>query len=85
MNGIQLSNFSTVWGWVGVANQSTKSTQKLNAEETAIINILVGGPLYLEELVSALYLDTSQVTATLLLMEMKGLVRHLGQTKYSKV
>jgi DNA processing protein len=53
--------------------------------EIKIIEILDREPLHLDELVRISGINTSEVSARLTIMEMKGLVRNLGNSIYKKV
>jgi DNA processing protein len=53
--------------------------------EAKIVEILSVEPLHLDELVRISGVKTSEVSARLTIMEMKGMVKHLGQGIYKKV
>jgi len=53
-------------------------------EEANILEYLENEPLYLDELVRISGSKTSEISARLTIMEMKGLVRNLGGGKYKK-
>lgn len=53
--------------------------------EKAIFSLLDSGELHMDEIVRKLKMQTSQVSATLTIMEMKGLIKNLGEGMYRKV
>ena len=53
-----------------------------NPEEAAILGALAETPLTINELIRATKLDTSQMTATLMVMELEKKVRNLGNGKF---
>lgn len=55
-----------------------------SAEEAKIIKYLEDEPLFLDELVRITGSQTSEISARLTIMEMKGLVKNLGGGKYRK-
>tara|TARA_Y100000031_G_scaffold154951_1_gene204232 strand:+ start:39 stop:1127 length:1089 start_codon:yes stop_codon:yes gene_type:complete len=68
----------------------TQSTSELpapepeNEIETELIKNLNKQPLHVDDLIRATHLEPSIVTSTLTLMEMKGMVRHVGGMNYVK-
>jgi len=54
-------------------------------EEVKIIDILENEPLHLDELVRISGSKTSEVSARLTIMEMKGMVRNIGGGIYKKI
>jgi DNA processing protein len=55
------------------------------AEERELLDILESEPLHLDELVRISGSKTSEISARLTIMEMKGMVRNLGQGMYKKI
>ena len=53
-------------------------------EESKLIEILENEPLYLDELVRISGCRTSEISARLTIMEMKGMVRNIGGGKYKR-
>lgn len=51
-------------------------------EEEKILSVLSSEPLYIDELVHLTQLDTAKVNSTLVVMEMKGMVKNLGGMQY---
>jgi DNA processing protein len=60
----------------------TREFLPTNPTEEKILAHLSKTPLHIDELVAATGLETSLVSSTLTLMEMKGMVRHLGGMHY---
>ena len=54
-------------------------------EEMVILEFLENEPLHLDELVRITGSKTSDVSARLTIMEMKGMVKSLGGGKYKKI
>jgi len=54
-------------------------------EQAKILAILDREPLHLDELVRISGLQTNEISATLTIMEMKGMVKNLGQGMYKKI
>lgn len=52
--------------------------------EKAIFSLLDSGELHMDEIVRKLNMQTSKVSATLTIMEMKGLVKNIGEGVYRK-
>lgn len=55
-----------------------------NPDEEKIVEVLKNEPLYLDELVRITGSKTSEISARLTIMEMKGLVKNLGRGMYKK-
>ncbi|MEM8859007.1 MAG: DNA-processing protein DprA [Chloroflexota bacterium] len=53
-----------------------------SAEEAALMPVLSREPLHVDELANLSELPSSQVSSTLTLLELKGLVQHVGGMKY---
>ena len=53
-----------------------------NAQEAKILEILTHEPLHIDELIRAIGLDTSKIISILTIMEMKGMVKNLGNMEY---
>lgn len=51
-------------------------------EEKILLEVLANGPKHIDELVRETELSAATVNATLSLMEIKGLVRHMGKMQY---
>ena len=51
-------------------------------EEKLLLEHLTSDPLYIDELIRLTNLNTSAINSTLTLMEMKGMVRNLGNMQY---
>jgi DNA processing protein len=64
--------------------EQTKARQVLPEDETeaALLNYLSADPTHVDELQQRVDLPISQVTSTLALMELKGMVRQVGGMKY---
>lgn len=56
-----------------------------NATEAALYNLMDLEPMHIDELAVKLELPIDEVTATLTMMELKGMVRHLGGMRYIAV
>lgn len=54
-------------------------------EERKILEILSDDPVHLDAIIQTLKLDTKIINSTLTIMEMKGLVRHIGSGQYIKI
>ncbi len=52
-------------------------------EEKLIVSILVKKPLHIDEILQACTLETSIISSTLAIMEMKGMVKNLGGKYYT--
>jgi len=64
----------------GVERAAFKADSK---EEQAILDLLKGGPVHVDELARASKLPAAKVGSLLSLMELKGQIKNLGQNKYS--
>lgn len=53
-----------------------------SAEETAIITHLTHEPIHINDIIRLTGLDTSLINSTLVIMEMKGMIKNLGGMKY---
>lgn len=62
--------------------QEIKEHQELLPEERAILSLLLIENLYIDEIVRKIGLDSGKVGSFLSLMEIKGLVKHLGGGTY---
>jgi DNA processing protein len=56
-----------------------------NATEAQLFNVLSHEPLHVDEIRSQTDLTIEQVTSTLALMELKGMVRQVGGMRYTAV
>lgn len=56
----------------------------LEEEERQIVEVLADGNLHVDDIVRELKMETATVSATLTLLEIKGMVRHLGGMVYSR-
>ena len=68
--------------------QQFKKNQEIipdTPEEGVILKHLANEPLHLNEIVKRSHLTTQEVNATLMMLEMKGTVRNLGNNTYSIV
>lgn len=54
-----------------------------NAEESVLLDLLKIESLHIDEIIQQSQLDTRTVSATLVMMEMKGMVRSLGGMRYT--
>jgi DNA processing protein len=66
------------------AAQATPPAPKLSHDETLLVTSLEVGELSLDELVAATRLPISKVSSTLLVLEMKRLVKVLPGNRYTK-
>ena len=57
-----------------------KASSKLQQD---IVNLLQKSPKHLDEIIDLLNIDTSQVSSEIMLMEIKGLIRHIGGNRYA--
>lgn len=55
-----------------------------NKTEKILFELLSGEPIHVDKLSQCAKLDISNVNSTLSIMEMKGMVKHLGNQKYAK-
>lgn len=55
-----------------------------NPTETLILEILSKEPIYIDDIIKLSKLTTQKVNSALTLMEIKGLIRHLGGNYYAK-
>jgi DNA processing protein len=53
-----------------------------NAEERALLPLLTHDPCHIDELIRASTLDAPIVAATLTMMELKGMVKHIGNMQF---
>jgi len=53
-----------------------------NEEEAKILSLLSDEPIHIDKIVNDAKMDTAQVNATIVLMEMKGKIRNLGGMNY---
>jgi DNA processing protein len=53
-----------------------------NEEEAAVLEYLSAEPTHVDELQQQIEMPISQVTSTLAMMELKGMVRQVGGMKY---
>lgn len=67
-----------------VDKEKMESISPDSPEESQIVNLLENEPLYLDELVRITGSKTSEISARLTIMEMKGLIKNLGGGKYQK-
>lgn len=57
--------------------------EDLGEEERRIVESLAGGSLHVDDIVREVKMETAKVSATLTLLELKGVVKHLGGMVYS--
>lgn len=62
--------------------QSARVVLPADATEAAIFNVLGHEPMHIDEIGQQAHLPIDKVSATLALMELKGMVRQLGQMQY---
>lgn len=62
--------------------QEVRETTPSTPEEEGVLEVLGSDELYIDEVVRRSNLDASKVSSILTLMEMRGLVRHLGGGVY---
>ncbi|MBI2644976.1 DNA-protecting protein DprA [Candidatus Uhrbacteria bacterium] len=67
------------------AQQSVSKHEHLDSVEREIYSVLSGNPMHIDEVRIACGLDTSTVSGTLLIMEMKKIVRNVGAQNYIRV
>jgi len=68
--------------------QTFKQVRRLEPEtptEKLLINLLANGPLAVDKLVQLARLDISTINAALTMMEMKGLIKNIGNQAYLKI
>lgn len=53
--------------------------------ETVLYSVLNDNPIHIDEIIHKAELSVSEVTAQLTVMELKGMVRHVGGMKYIKI
>lgn len=74
---------------LGIQNGNTPVLQEelfpANAMEAKILEALSLEPLHLDEAVRITAMSTSEISATLVTMELKGLVRNMGNGVYKKI
>ncbi|NUM25715.1 MAG: DNA-protecting protein DprA [Candidatus Buchananbacteria bacterium] len=63
--------------------QTAAPTPSVTPTEKKIIEILLDGPLHVDKIVQYVRLDISVVNANLSVMEIKGLIKHIGSNVYS--
>lgn len=68
-----------------VDREKMKKLSPDSPEEAEILGFLENEPLFLDELVRITGGKTSEISARLTIMEMKGLVKNLGGGKYKKI
>ena len=61
----------------------TQETLGENEEESLILDVLKGGPLYIDKIIEKTKLKASEVASTLAILEIKGKVRNLGGNIYA--
>ncbi len=66
-------------------NQTTHDFTLENAEERQLLTILSHEPLHVDDLIRSSELPTSTVTSTLTMLELKGIVRHVGSMQYIRL
>lgn len=62
--------------------QEVRDTTPPTPEEEEVLKLLGSDELHIDEVVRCSNLDASKVSSILILMEMKGMVRHLGEGVY---
>lgn len=67
-----------------ISQKVTVSLEDLPDEERKIIEALADGNLHVDEIARKSGMDTAEVSATLTMLEIKGMVRHLGGMVYGR-
>lgn len=68
---------------LGLEIKKVKKTVQLTLEEEIILKSLAEESLHIDELQKRTSLDMAKLSSTLTLLELKGLIRHLGHEKFS--
>lgn len=66
-------------------HHTARSVLPANATEARLMNVLGGEPLYIDDIQNVAALPIDLVSATLTLMELKGMVRKVGPMRYMAV
>jgi DNA processing protein len=66
-------------------HQSARTVLPSNATEAQLFDVLTHEPMHVDEIRSQTELPIEQVTSTLALMELKGMVRQVGGMRYTAV
>ena len=61
------------------------NNKTLTSDEKILLNTLAIEPLHIDEIIQACKLNTSTANATLILLEMKGYVKNLGDDKFVRI
>lgn len=61
-----------------------KDSLKLTKEEKIIVDILSNEPIQINEIIQKSSFDASKINSLLLLLELKGIIKNLGEGYYSK-
>jgi len=64
------------------ATVEAQKTLPETEEEKLISQYLCQEPIYIDELVKLTKLDTAKINSTLIIMEMKGLAKNIGNMRY---
>ena len=67
------------------ATQTMRAVVPENAEEQQLLTLLSHEPLHVDDLIRSTNLPTSTVTSTLTMLELKGIVRHVGSMQYVRL
>jgi DNA processing protein len=67
------------------SNQAAHNFNPENAEERQLLTILSREPLHIDDLIRSSNLPTGTVTSTLTMLELKGIVRHVGSMQYIRL
>ena len=74
---LETLNMQQVQGFI-----NNKKISPDSKEEKIVLEILSGEPMHVNDLIKQSQLGTAQVSSTLILMEMKGKVKNLGNMMY---
>lgn len=62
-----------------------KKQERLDGIESQIVQVLSGNPMHIDEICRLCNLDTSSLSGTLLIMEMKKIVKNVGAQNYIRI
>jgi len=65
--------------------QEAREVLPANATESAVLGMLAAEPVHIDEIAQGANLPVAEVSATLTMMELKGMVRHAGGMQYALV
>ncbi|MGC9048996.1 MAG: DNA-processing protein DprA [Patescibacteria group bacterium] len=66
-----------------LTEHSKREIKPANNEEKIILEILADGPLHIDEIIKKSKLEAPLVNSTLVIMEISGKVRHIGNSNYT--